>query len=189
MENYKWHTGFTLVAAGFLASHLFWPNLKIDSIALVLLAACFMPWLGKIFESLEMPGGWKFKYKDFEKAATLAVASGLVEPTTQDVTDQAHFALLDTDPQLAVIGLRIDIEKRLRKIADKNQLPGLKLSSLSLTRQMEKLGILTGPECVALLGILVSLNSVVHGATITRPKAEQVLEVGKRLIESLDNRL
>jgi len=125
---------------------------------------------------------------------TNAEASGLLTPkkvalTSQTRSDVTYSALLDTYPKLAVIGLRVDIEKRLRELADRSGITDQKASASTLTRQLAKLQILTGPESVALLGILTSLNPVVHGAEITRANAEQVLEVGKRLINSLDERL
>ena len=99
-----------------------------------------------------------------------------------------YAVLLEAYPRLAVLDLRIDIEKRLRELANRNGISDKKASATTLTRELAKRGVLTDPESVALLGILASLNSVVHGADISKANAEQVLEVGKRLIDSLDER-
>jgi hypothetical protein len=184
----------SFLACVLLVAHLIWPDLKVDAITLTLFGMAIVPWLGSIFKSLEVPGGWKFEFKDFAKAVTNAEASGLLTPKKvalkgQARSDVTYSALLDTYPKLAVIGLRVDIEKRLRELADRSGITDQKASASTLTRQLAKLKVLTGPESVALLGILTSLNPVVHGAEITRANAEQVLEVGKRLINSLDERL
>ncbi len=59
----------TITGAAVLAgvSHLIWPNLKIDGVVTVLLGIAVVPWLGLIFDSLELPGGWKFQYRKLEE--------------------------------------------------------------------------------------------------------------------------
>jgi hypothetical protein len=195
MVNRPLQFAITVVSAGFLLAHLRWPTLEIDTIAIVLLVLCFVPWLGSLFKSLEMPGGWKIDFNEnrFIKAAEVAEESGLlvtqsVSSTGNSQSGVEYAALLEAYPRLAVLDLRIDIEKRLRELADRNGIADKRASATSLTRELAKCGVLTGPESVALLGILASLNSVVHGADISRANAEQVLEVGKRLIDSLDER-
>jgi len=194
MKEHALQISISSLACVFLVAHLIWPGLRVDAITLTLFAMAVVPWLGSIFKSLEMPGGWKFEFKDFAEAVTNAEASGLlaakkVPLISQTQSDATYLALLDTYPRLAVISLRVDIEKRLRELADRNKITDQKASATTLTRQLAKLQVLTGPESVALLGILASLNPVVHGAEITRANAEQVLAVGKRLIDSLDERL
>jgi hypothetical protein len=194
MKEHALKISISVSACVFLIAHLVWPSLKVDAIALTLFGIAIIPWLGNVFKSVEMPGGLKFEFQDFANAAKVAEASGLLAPqkiaiTEQTRSDVTYWDLLDTYPRLAVIGLRIDIEIRLRELADRNSITDQQASATALTRQLGRLGVLTGPESVALLGILASLNSVVHGAEITRANAEQVLEVGKRLIGFLDERL
>jgi hypothetical protein len=45
-----------------VAVHLIWPDVNIDAVTVVLLAIAAVPWLGPIFKSIELPGGWKFEY-------------------------------------------------------------------------------------------------------------------------------
>jgi hypothetical protein len=55
-----------LVSAGALLValvHVLWPDLEIDAVTVVLLAVAAVPWLGPIFKSIELPGGWKFEYQ------------------------------------------------------------------------------------------------------------------------------
>lgn len=49
----------SLTALVGIAAHLLWPNLGIDAITLGLLVLATAPWLGSVFKSLELPGGWK----------------------------------------------------------------------------------------------------------------------------------
>src|SRR5215216_2964737 len=55
-----------LVSAGALLIalvHVIWPDIEIDAVTVVLLAVAAVPWLGPIFKSIELPGGWKFEYQ------------------------------------------------------------------------------------------------------------------------------
>ena len=60
-------TTVTVVAAAFIAAHLKWPALPIDSIVLGLLAVGLLPWLQPIFKSIELPGGFKAELADREQ--------------------------------------------------------------------------------------------------------------------------
>src|SRR5579863_3065537 len=117
MKEHALRIAISLLACVLLIAHLIWPGLKIDAITLTLFGIAIVPWLGSIFKSLEMPGGWKFEFKDFAKAVTNAEESGLLAPKKvalmgQTQSDVTYSALLDTYPRLAVIDLRVDIEKR-----------------------------------------------------------------------------
>jgi hypothetical protein len=46
----------------FVAMHLMWPKMKIDSVILGLLVIAILPWLGSVFESVE-GAGWKVTYR------------------------------------------------------------------------------------------------------------------------------
>lgn len=52
----------TCSAIGAAAVHVIKPDLKIDGITVVLLVVAAVPWLGDLFDSIELPGGAKFQY-------------------------------------------------------------------------------------------------------------------------------
>lgn len=59
-----------LVSAGAVllaGAHLIWPDLRVDAVTLVLIAIAAAPWLGPIFKSIELPGGWKFEYQQIQR--------------------------------------------------------------------------------------------------------------------------
>lgn len=47
--------------------HLFFPDLKIDSITLAMAVVAMLPWFGRLIESFEAPGGWKFRFREFRE--------------------------------------------------------------------------------------------------------------------------
>ncbi|MFJ7279832.1 hypothetical protein [Kitasatospora sp. NPDC098663] len=57
----------SLGAIGLGVVHLVKPDVKIDGATLVLAAIAVVPWLGDLFESIELPGGAKFQYRKLEE--------------------------------------------------------------------------------------------------------------------------
>jgi hypothetical protein len=52
-------TSVALAAAIF---HLIWSDLRVDGVIVALLVVALMPWLGAVFDSIELPGGLKVHY-------------------------------------------------------------------------------------------------------------------------------
>ncbi|TQF05412.1 hypothetical protein E6W39_28230 [Kitasatospora acidiphila] len=83
------------VALGIGAIHLVKPDVKIDGVTLVLAVIALVPWLGDLFESIELPGGAKLQYRKLEER--LEAAEQRAEEVQLAVTDasrQARVALV-----------------------------------------------------------------------------------------------
>src|SRR5258708_35107113 len=107
--------------------------IHVDVPALVLLILIAFLWsaeyLQKMFKIIEIPGGWKFELKTpIEKIKAKAVSSGLIDAADLDRFTvpgmgggpgplPSFVTIADNDPQLALAGLRLQIEDELRKIA------------------------------------------------------------------------
>ncbi len=89
------------------------------------------------------------------------------------------------DPNLAIAGLRIEVEKSLRKIAHAHAIPN-RGALKQLVRTLGSRGLLT-PSTVAGLEELVDMgNSAVHGATVDPEAAEWALRNSGIIIQSLN---
>lgn len=75
--------GVTVAALVLIAVRLIWPKLSIDMITLVLLLAAALPWLGVVFSSVQLPGGWRVEYHQLAQR---------VQRTERDVANVAHSA-------------------------------------------------------------------------------------------------
>src|SRR3954469_14275293 len=62
----------TLVAAAFTVVRWMWPNVTIDGVSVALFVIAIIPWLAPVFESIELPGGWKVKFQAVQKQAERA---------------------------------------------------------------------------------------------------------------------
>ena len=59
--------GISLFAIVLIFAHLTWPDIKIDTITIGLFVVALLPWFTLFLESAELPGGWKFKFREIQK--------------------------------------------------------------------------------------------------------------------------
>ena len=60
-------------------AHVFYPKVQIDEIIITLFVIGVIPWLYHLFKSVELPGGLKISFQDFEKAESRLARAGLVK--------------------------------------------------------------------------------------------------------------
>ena len=173
--------------------HLVWPALTIDSITIALIVIAIIPWLGSLFKSLEFPGGLKVEYHELQKAADKAKKAGLLKPTLNKKPKKklefSYQQISSEDPNLALAGLRIEIEKRLLKIAESHGLEIRKGGVASIARSLKESDLLSGNEYSALLDIVVLLNSAVHGHKVDVDGANWAFETGNQILQALDEKI
>ena len=189
MKHYAMHIAISLVAVALAIGHVAYPEAKIDAVTLTLLVIAVLPWLGTIFESVELPGGLKVEYKDLAKAEQEAEQAGLLAPQKPPRETPAFASHAEEDPNLALAGLRIEIEKRLRAIAEANGIQAERQSIGQLLRRLQGLDLLSQQEQAVLADIIGLLNSAVHGAAVDYNAARWAVDVGSRLLASLDERV
>jgi hypothetical protein len=170
--------------------HLVLPRLTIDGITLVLILVAIVPWLLPLFKSVELPGGVKLEFQDLQAAERRAADAGLLDerPVVQPGHEYSFQIVADEDPNLALAGLRIEIEKRLVKLADGANLGSSKLSIGRLLRVLGERGVLTSEQQSVLADMVGLLNSAAHGAVADQQSATWALSVGPRLLATLDKR-
>src|SRR3972149_11653434 len=120
----KWLIARGAVAVGI--AHLAWPALTIDGITIAVILIALSPWLGEIYKAIEFPGGLKIEYHDLEKVKERARSAGLLSPKEGVGGGGEGFSfelIRDRDPNLALAGLRIEIETRLNRIAQASGIP------------------------------------------------------------------
>ncbi len=181
----------TLGALVLALVHIIWPQLAVDGVTLTLIALAVLPWLAPLFKSLELPGGWKVEFQDLQKAAARADDAGLLSAPSEDqkINQYSFQTVADSDPNLALAGLRIEIEKRLVQLAQHHGV-GTKMQGLGrLMLELSKHDTLTGEERSVLSDMLGLLNAAVHGATVDPRATQWAMEIGPRLIQSLEEKL
>jgi hypothetical protein len=186
----KWQIAISSISAVLFVGHLIWPTIKLDTSALFLLALCFLPWLGAIFKSVKLPGGAEVEYRqDLLRATKKVEDSGLIKDSLIQKGDPIYRTLIQQDPNLALAGLRIDIERKLRTLVGIID-PDNSLKPLSqVVEIIGSRGLFTKVQTQAMHGILKRLNIAVHSGRVPVKDANEVMEMGSRLLDSLDKRV
>ena len=181
----------TVVALIVAIVHVVWPNITIDGVTVFLLVVALLPWLIPLLKSLEFPGGWKVEFQELEKARNKVDKAGLLSKRSRKkrVVAYSFESVLDKDPNLALAGLRIEIEKRLLQIAKLNHLDATRASVGQLLRLLNQRQILTPQESSALSDMSGLLNAAVHGAEVDKRAADWAVEVGPKLLQGLDEKI
>ena len=138
MNVKRLQVSITAIAGLVIIIHLIWPSLAIDAITLTLIIVAAIPWLAPLFKSLEFPGGWKVEFKDLAKAKEKADEAGLLAPSA-DVNASLEYPfqiVAEDDANLALAGLRIEVERRLRELA---QSAGISIQRAGVGRLMRLL--------------------------------------------------
>jgi hypothetical protein len=178
-------TGLAIVAAGM---HILWPTLKVDAITVSLLVLSVIPWLAPLFKEVELPGGVKIVFQELQRAGDRAQAAGLLAPAPPLASSEPEYsfqAVATRDPNLALAGLRIEIEKRLKSLARSR---GIHAGSAGVGRLLKLLvdgKVLTFEQKAILDDMIGLLNSAAHGAEVDSSAASWAVEVGPRLLQSL----
>lgn len=168
-------------------AHLVWPHLAIDAITLTLVGVAVIPWLAPLFKAVELPGGVKVEFAELEKAERKAVSSGLIESDAPRVAlKAAEPELVTSDPNLALASLRIEIERRLRRIAQRNGIPERRIGVSGLVRELSRHELLNSQQLATLNDLLPSLNAAVHGAQVDPRATEWAATVGPQILAALD---
>lgn len=72
------------------------------------------PYLAYLFRKIELPGGVNIEMRDLEEATDKLDTAGLIAAENDD---QASYLVIgEHDPNLALVGFRIEVEKRLTSI-------------------------------------------------------------------------
>jgi len=178
----------TLGALAFALVHVMWPGLAIDAITLTLLVLAVVPWLGPIFKSLQFPGGWKVEFQELQKAAERADEAGLLAAAPAQVSPEFTFQrIVEEDPNLALAGLRIEIEKRLVKLAESRHIEFRNRGLGQLLRVLVDRQVLDPQARSVLADMTGLLNSAVHGATVDPRATDWAINIGPRLLTALDD--
>lgn len=181
----------SVLAALLIVVHLMWPSLSIDSITIALLLIGVALWLIGVIQSAKLPGGWEITFRDLKAASDKIEAEKSVLPTNEKLQQRAavhkieDVRIVDTDANLALVSVRIEIEKRLRTLARLFEVN----DSLPLThlfRELRKKEVLSHPAFNSLEEIVSAGNRAAHGASVEPDVLKWATNNGWKFIGGLD---
>lgn len=181
-------SALSLLAIAAAVAHAFFPEIVIDSVTVALLAIAVAPWLGIFFKSLELPGGVKIEYHDLKAVEEKARDVGLIkdEPAPSKTKDQAVYERIAAeDPNLALVSLRIEIEKALRLLGANRGIVGTNNTVGWIARELTKDGVLPQGTATVLADLIPLLNKAAHGAKVDQQSVEWALTAGAQILNAL----
>ncbi|SHH21369.1 hypothetical protein SAMN05421866_2253 [Chryseobacterium oranimense] len=172
--------------------HLIFPTIKIDLITVILFCLIIIPWLEPLFKSVELPGGLKLEFHDLEKIEKEAEKVGLInkEKNSNILSENYEFIeIANTNQSLALISLRIEIEKKLREIAHKYNIGANNFSISKIITILSEKNILSIQESRVLKEILYTLNQASHGVEYDVRTGSWIIEIGPEILKSLSSKI
>jgi hypothetical protein len=147
--------------------------------------------MAPLISSIKLPGGtelaFKEKVKKLEKISEgsedLKAVFTVKQPPYVWITDPK------SDPNLALAGLRIEIEKKVREIIKKNGIASEKQSLRGMVRLLYENQIVPHNEYEILYSIIDIGNKAVHGEKVDLETAYRILNIGEKVLFYLDKKL
>lgn len=189
VELRKIKIAISLTCAVFGAIHLLAPGINIDAVTLGLVALGLLPWFQPLVKSLELPGGLKIELQDV-KDATDKISGVDPVPSRSPVPDapdeDGSLAIMakvaEQDPNLALVGLRIEVEKLLVEIARASGISMDRRGVGSLLGELSRRDIIPRATATGLKEFIDLGNRAAHGATVTREAATWALDLAPQLL-------
>jgi hypothetical protein len=178
----------SLGALALLVARLIWPDAKVDAVAIGLFIVAILPWLANILESAKLPGGWEIKFRNLQRAGQQVVSGTSAVSQTSQRAGSFSEGIATSDPNLALVAIRIEIERRLRAIAQQHEIPEER-SLLRLFRRLHERKILTEASLKGLEELVMAGNQAAHGARVESHVAEWAAEYGPQILATLDAKL
>ena len=184
MRNLFWvKSAISVVAVVLIIVHLFIPSIKVDIITLGLLIAGVVPWLSSIIKAMEFPGGWKVEFQDLKNITERADHAKLL--SEQTYKKYSFESIAEDNPNLALAGLRIEIEKTLKEIALREGISDIH-SINQLTSVLNQVGTISAEQASLIRDLVPMLNEAVHGKSVDPRAAEWAIITGPRILNALE---
>ena len=187
----------SIIFMAIFSLRLWKPEIKIDSLSVILLVLAMIPWFIQYIKSIEINGIGKVELitKDQKDIIEKNVEEiGIINNSNEEIRkNYSFYKLRYEDPKLALAGLRIELESTLEKIMKKNQL--MSTSRFSGIRKMAIIlsenKIISNSEYALILDITGILNNAVHGKldSYDSRNFDLVFNTGLKLLTSLNNKL
>lgn len=176
-------SGIALIAA---VIHAFLPSLTIDSTTAWLIAIAVLPWLGSFFRVVELPGGLKVEYQCLKEAEERAREAGVISSEKLPQTEEPLYVrIASEDPNLALAGLRIEIERELLSLADRHGISVERKSIMQIAKELTQQNVFGAGAYLAIGDLTHLLNNAVHGAKVEPESVAWAISQGSQIVQSL----
>lgn len=191
LNKRKIQISITIISFIFIIAHLIFPSLNIDAITLGLFIVAILPWLSPLFKSITIPGLGQFDFAEEIKDVSEKILANEKEDLTITIVKSNDSYLPNYGENIypALIVLRVEIEKRLQKMAlfvdSKYQPKGIN----SLIRFLVLKKVFDENVAKGLQNLVSVLNNSVHGVEVSPEDTVNAINQGNNLLKILDAKL
>ena len=154
---------------------------ELTVIAATFIGLAALPWLLDLFDKITLPGGVEIDFAKIRKV--LDEKEIATPPQTEDGS-----SFVPDDPNLALVALRIDIERKLRdKFLKGNDVKNGR--HISLNRVIDDLaseGFIDLEIASVIRDMLPAMNMAAHGHDVPKSTRTWIQQNGQRLLAALD---
>lgn len=190
--------GISLGAIILLYFHLFVRKIEPDAVSIFLFFLLIFPWILSLIKSIELPGGVVINLNEVMSATNKLTQAPVLlnDPHRKQVSTKINITtstsspelkiFTEYDPNLALVGIRIELEKRIRKIGKKydinDNVPLIKLVKLLFDKKVFPYEVMNG--LIELIGLG---NKAAHGVKVSKDAADWVISKSEEIIALLDS--
>ena len=168
----------------------------IDNFIILIYFISSIPFTAQFLKEVNILGA-NFKFQEeIRKIEKLINVSGTAKVRTEVIASSAVVKskaldnarkLLDSDPVLALAALRIEIEKSLKTIAKKLDLPSQEKQSITaIIINLKSKEIFSHEQVLILRKIIQMCNKAIHGAVISRGEAKEIISLTEKFYRTLE---
>ncbi|GAA3863504.1 hypothetical protein GCM10022404_12440 [Celeribacter arenosi] len=180
-KSYKFKLALSIFCIAIALFDTFWKTLS--PIAAGALALAIVPWVLGIIERINAPGGFEIVFAKVEGQLDASQTT----PDEEDINAFKYFE--DNDPNLGIAMLRVQIERRLRKIAEDVSLApdvrGRPRTLRSLSEDLAKAGAIPDEATVLLQDLMPVMNEAVHGVDLQSNASDFARSYGPKILALL----
>ena len=183
-----------IIGIALIVVHGFWSDtFKVDSITILILFILSIPFVAQYLRKAKLPGA-EFEFKEEIHETQKLVELSIERAKKAESAGEAKFLsfetfklssvreLLDADPVLALAALRIEIERKLRSVADFLDVPTRdKLSIPKIIDALRQKELLSFEQISALRKIVNMCNKAIHGFAVSREEAKEIIDLSEEL--------
>ena len=185
MQQVPLRVTITVAATVLGVAQISLPDLKIDSITVGLFVLAILPWLAALIQRAKLPGGWEITFRDVQDAGRRAAPAKGGDDRAKPSLPFSVLEVADLDANLALVYLRIEIEQRLRIIAERAELNSTG-SLARLFRDLRRSRIIDDAAFSGLEELIHAGNQAAHGAQVEPSVRDSVLQLAPSIINALD---
>jgi hypothetical protein len=174
----------SIIAVSLTILHVIAPN-YVDYITILLFIVIVIVWLPNI-KSIEFPGGPKLEFHKIKDAVDEVI--GDKEPNVIDSKEKPVYEqIFEIDPNLSLVYFRIEIERRVRELAENNGIHTERRGLSLILRELQGNNIMSSDiSAHGLIELIQFGNQAAHGIEVPKDAAKFMLDAGPKIIAILD---